>query len=229
MQWFRGVSGPWQLLGLRRESPHLSTQRAPRGPPVRGRDSPRHESGHPPGWVRGCPGVHRQPDGPRGPLPADPRHGCPDEANEALTVARRPAVPAPEVFLDASFFLALLKPEDSAHPRALRWARHYMDRPRLTTTLALTEACDKHPTRERWRAFDGFLTKLRADLLVTVVSVDAVLLDRAADFKRKHPARSWGLADCVSFVVMGGYKVTDALAGDKHFAEAGFDALLLHP
>ena len=144
-------------------------------------------------------------------------------------MARRPALPAPEVFLDASYFLALLKPEDTAHPRALRWARHYDGRPQLTTTVALIEACDKHPTRERWRVFEGFLTKLRADPLVTLVAVDAVLLDRAADFKRAHPARGWGLADCVSFVVMRDYGVTDALAADKHFNEAGFDALLLRP
>lgn len=103
---------------------------------------------------------------------------------------RRPATSAPEVFLDASFILALLKQGDPHHATALRWALHYAGRRRLTTTVALTESCDKQPTRERWRLFDGFLSRLRADPLVTIVTVDAGLLDRAADLKRKHPART---------------------------------------
>ena len=62
---------------------------------------------------------------------------------------------------------------------------------------------------------------------MTIVSVDAVLLDHAADLRQKNLARKWGLADCVSFTVMRDYGITDALAADKHFNEAGFDALLL--
>ena len=144
-------------------------------------------------------------------------------------MARRPSTPAPEVFLDASFFLAFLKPEDRDYPAAIRWARHYAGRPRLTTTVALAEAADKRPNRERWRRFEIFFVTLRADPSLTVVPVDLALLDRAMFFRQKHPARTWGLADCVSFVVMRDHGVTDALAGDKHFLEAGFDALLLRP
>ncbi len=149
------------------------------------------------------------------------------EAHETLTMARRPAAPVPEVFLDASYFLAAIKVDALQHPAALRWARHFDGRPQITTTLALTEAADKHLTRERWRLFDRFFAKLRTDPLVTIVAVDAARLDRAVDLKRTHPSKGWGLADCVAFTVMRDHGVTEALSADDHFNQAGFDALLL--
>ncbi len=144
-------------------------------------------------------------------------------------MARRRAPPAPVVFLDASFFLAAMKDDDACHAAAARWARHYDGCPQITTTLAMTEAANKHPTLERWRRFETAYATLRADPGLTVVSVDVALLDRAMAFRQKHPTRTWGLADCVSFVVMRDHGVTDALSADKHFNEAGFDALLLRP
>ncbi len=37
--------------------------------------------------------------------------------------------------------------------------------------------------------------------------------------------KTWGLMDCISFVVMREMKITDALTFDKHFAQAGFNIL----
>lgn len=38
--------------------------------------------------------------------------------------------------------------------------------------------------------------------------------------------KPWGLADCISFVVMQERGVTEALTADEHFRQAGFVALL---
>ena len=38
--------------------------------------------------------------------------------------------------------------------------------------------------------------------------------------------KQWSLTDCISFVVMQDYEITDALTGDHHFEQAGFRALL---
>jgi len=39
--------------------------------------------------------------------------------------------------------------------------------------------------------------------------------------------RAWTLTDCISFVGDGrAKKLTDALAGDRHFEQAGFKAIL---
>jgi predicted nucleic acid-binding protein len=37
------------------------------------------------------------------------------------------------------------------------------------------------------------------------------------------------LTDCISFVVMGGRSLTEALTSDHHFEQAGFTALLKAP
>jgi hypothetical protein len=47
-------------------------------------------------------------------------------------------------------------------------------------------------------------------------------LDLFAD----RPDKNWSLTDCVSFVVMHGEGLTEALTGDNHFEQAGFKALL---
>jgi uncharacterized protein len=44
---------------------------------------------------------------------------------------------------------------------------------------------------------------------------------------RSRLDKDWGLTDCVSFVLMKEYGLTDALSADRHFVQAGFRALLL--
>ncbi len=49
---------------------------------------------------------------------------------------------------------------------------------------------------------------------------------------RRHPGyiahkdKTWGMVDCVLFVVMRERGMVDALTNDKDFARAGFDALM---
>ena len=38
--------------------------------------------------------------------------------------------------------------------------------------------------------------------------------------------KSWGMTDCVSFVVMREHAAADAFTADRHFAQAGFNPLL---
>jgi uncharacterized protein len=43
---------------------------------------------------------------------------------------------------------------------------------------------------------------------------------------RRRVDKEWSLTDCISFIVMERYKVTEALTADHHFEQAGFIALL---
>jgi predicted nucleic acid-binding protein len=49
---------------------------------------------------------------------------------------------------------------------------------------------------------------------------------RAFELYRSHLDKSWGLIDCVSFIVMRDFGLTEFLTADKHFEQAGFSALL---
>jgi predicted nucleic acid-binding protein len=53
------------------------------------------------------------------------------------------------------------------------------------------------------------------------------LIVRGFDLFRSRPDKSWGLTDCISFVIMNEAGITDALTADVHFQQAGFRALLL--
>lgn len=39
--------------------------------------------------------------------------------------------------------------------------------------------------------------------------------------------KEWGITDCISFIIMKDYALTDALTADDHFRQAGFKPLLL--
>ncbi len=45
---------------------------------------------------------------------------------------------------------------------------------------------------------------------------------------RDRMDEEWGLTDCISFVVMRAWGLTEALTADKHFEQAGHVVLLRH-
>ena len=59
-----------------------------------------------------------------------------------------------------------------------------------------------------------------------VVPVTTDLLNRGLDLYMSREDKSWGLTDCISFVVMQEQNLTDAVTADKHFVQAGFQILL---
>ncbi len=62
---------------------------------------------------------------------------------------------------------------------------------------------------------------------IEVVSLDEVLFSQAFDRYKTYSDKSWGLVDCVSFTVMRQRSTVDALTCDRHFVQAGFNALML--
>ena len=59
-----------------------------------------------------------------------------------------------------------------------------------------------------------------------VVTVDTPLLNQALHLYQMRPDKTWGLTDCISFVVMQQQGLTDAVTADNHFSQAGFRILL---
>jgi predicted nucleic acid-binding protein len=52
------------------------------------------------------------------------------------------------------------------------------------------------------------------------------LFHKGFSLYRSRPDQTWGLIDCVSFIVMREAGIVDSLTADKHFEQAGFRALL---
>lgn len=130
------------------------------------------------------------------------------------------------IFVDTSYFLALLNSRDEFHQYASILADQ-VDAKLITTEAVLTEIGNAL-AKSQWRelAVDT-LNDLRDDEDVEILSISSELFSKALNFYSSRMDKDWGLTDCISFVVMEDHNLTDALTTDHHFEQAGFRSLLL--
>lgn len=72
----------------------------------------------------------------------------------------------------------------------------------------------------------GFLQRMLADPIVTLVWVDAEIMQAAVALLRARRDKRYSLCDAVSFLVMSERGLTEALTTDHHFDQEGFKRLL---
>lgn len=129
------------------------------------------------------------------------------------------------VFADSYYFLALWNSQDQGHAKALAFTD--ADHEAMLTTdwivVELADALSRPPNRE---TFLGLFRDLQRQEHLTVIPASRELLDEGLDLYEDRPDKEWSLTDCISFVVMQGEGLTEALTGDKHFEQAGFVTLL---
>jgi hypothetical protein len=129
------------------------------------------------------------------------------------------------VFVDTGFFLALVNTRDEYHERAAEHSRRPWKK-LLTTEAVLTEVANAL-SAVQWRAIAAALVEgVRQDPRFTVVSVSTGLFVEALDLYSSRNDKTWSLTDCIAFIVMKQQGLTEALAVDKDFAQAGFRPLL---
>ncbi len=73
--------------------------------------------------------------------------------------------------------------------------------------------------------FPSLLDDLKQNPQVTIIPPDEALFDEGTTLYRDRPDKDWSLTDCISFLVMDREGITDALTGDHHFEQAGFNIL----
>lgn len=55
-----------------------------------------------------------------------------------------------------------------------------------------------------------------------MISLTSELMTKALNLYTRYKDKTWGLVDCVSFIVMQDRNISVALAFDRHFTQAGF-------
>ncbi len=129
------------------------------------------------------------------------------------------------VFADAFYFVARLNRHDQFHRRVVEFTQTF--RARLVTTdwvlMEVADALSKSNVRNRIR---DFILHLRQSAACEVVAASRELHDRALEYYHQRADKDWTLTDCISFVIMEERGLRDALTGDRHFEQAGFNALL---
>ncbi|MFN6513129.1 MAG: type II toxin-antitoxin system VapC family toxin [Nostoc sp. CreGUA01] len=130
------------------------------------------------------------------------------------------------LFLDTVFIQALLNKRDQYHHQA----KAFLPRVRAAMAVWVTEAV----LVEVGNALAAvnrpggvqFIQQCYNTSNLQVVTVDTPLLMRALQLYNERPDKTWGLTDCISFVVMWEHGLMDAVTTDLHFVQAGFRALL---
>jgi predicted nucleic acid-binding protein len=130
------------------------------------------------------------------------------------------------VFADTGYWEAVLNPNDRLHEKA-RAVSAALGKARIVTTeMVLSEllaALSKLPVRGL--AIAG-VDRIRYNPNVEVVPQTSLQFAHAYDLYRSRADKEWSLTDCASFGVMTSRGVSEALAHDQHFEQAGFVALL---
>ncbi|HAA31514.1 MAG TPA: nucleic acid-binding protein [Cyanobacteria bacterium UBA8553] len=131
-----------------------------------------------------------------------------------------------QLFLDTVFIQALLNRRDQYHDKAKTFLPRLRNAAEVWVTEAvLIEVGNALSAVNRTAAIQFIEQCYRTDN-IRVVTVDTQLLTYAMQLYQTRPDKSWGLTDCISFVVMEEQGLMDALTADIHFVQAGYRALL---
>lgn len=133
------------------------------------------------------------------------------------------------IFLDTGFAIALLSSRDQYHPTALRLAAEIRRQgTKIITSDAVLLEMGAALAKLIYRpAAIQLIDGLRTDPKVEIVPLDSRLFEVAYQLFRERPDKEWSLTDCVSFVIMQERHISQSLAADEHFKQAGLIPLLL--
>ena len=132
------------------------------------------------------------------------------------------------VFADAGYWIALWNPRDVLHRQAMAFADALESSDIVTTQLVLVEALNSMAgQREFRRAFAAqMVQELETNPDVEIVPQTDAQFRAAVERYAARRDQRWSLTDCASFLVMEERNITEALAYDRDFEQAGFIALL---
>ena len=134
----------------------------------------------------------------------------------------------PTLFADSGYWIALMHPGDQLHRRVMEIAAGLSSTPIVTTQMVLTEALNYMAGlgESRRRFATDMVERLQNNPDIEIVPQSNPQFRAALDRYASRNDHTWGLTDCASFIVMEERGITDALAHDRDFEQAGFLALL---
>ena len=134
------------------------------------------------------------------------------------------------VFADTGFWIALLNKRDRWHQQAIKIYQQLNNQKKkiITSEMVLTEFLN---------FFSKFAPEIRKEAGLTVKRMqnhpNIIIIvqnnkqfSQALDLYLKRLDKGWSLTDCTSFQIMEDLRLTEALAHDKHFQQAGFIPIL---
>ena len=131
-----------------------------------------------------------------------------------------------KIFVDTFYIVALVNSRDEFHEKAGELVFEFDSQPLLTTDAVLLEVGNSLARNNKQKSIE-IISQFISAAEIEIVRLDESLFNKAFELYKSHADKSWGLVDCISFVVMQEHNISDALTCDKHFVQAGFRALML--
>lgn len=123
------------------------------------------------------------------------------------------------------YVVALINSRDEYHDRAVALSLQLEQESFVTTDSVLLEignALSRNYKTDAIAVIEGFLGSDD----VEIVSLTPELFQRSFELYKTHQDKTWGIVDCISFTMMSDLNIFKALTSDRHFVQAGFQALM---
>ena len=134
-----------------------------------------------------------------------------------------------EVFADTSGWATFLLEDEPHHEKSRLLIAQWKQQNRniVTTNYVLSELIVLLGSRGQHRSVVlNNIKIIQSDNWVEIVHIDEALDAKAWQLLANRLDKKWSLVDAVSFVMMQERGITEALATDYHFEQAGFVRLL---
>lgn len=131
-------------------------------------------------------------------------------------------------FVDSVCWIAILNADDELHEVADTEYKKLMKSGfRFVASTAVLNEVANALCKPRYRgSVVEFYKRLKKSQRVEIVFVDEKLWASGWDLYENRPDKEWSLTDCISIVIMQEQGLREALTNDKHFEQAGFNAIL---
>jgi uncharacterized protein len=135
----------------------------------------------------------------------------------------------PAYFADTAFWIALAHRYDQHHTQASAWGKYLIQQKAaiLTTEAVLWEWMNALAAAGTRRTTAEGYRRCHQDPNIEVVPFASDRIAEAVRFYEGRADKDWSLTDCLSFLVMEQHQIPRALTSDRHFQQAGFEAVLL--
>ena len=132
------------------------------------------------------------------------------------------------LFADSGYWIAIMFPGDQLHQQARQMATTLTTVQIVTTQMVLTEALNFMSDLGEFRRRFAVQTvqRLEDNPEVEIVPQTEAQFRAAVEYYAARSDQRWSLTDCASFLLMEERGLTEALAYDRDFEQAGFVALL---
>ena len=136
-----------------------------------------------------------------------------------------------DVFADTGYWIAITFHTDELHEVAIAVSSRLRSHRIVTTEAVLVEVLNHAGNLgQYWRSLAADIVQsTMQDSRTEVLPQTSNLFMDAVAFYAARLDQRWSLTDCISFVVMRERGITEALAYDRDFEQAGFTTLLRNP